>query len=192
MEKYTIRDGRPEDAALIARFIMTAMTDDCCQFLAGPGNTLDDFHRLMTKMSAMEQSQYSYRNALMATDPEGNVVGACVAYDGARMKPLREVFLNTLRADLGREFHFDQDETEAGEYYIDSLAVSPEHRHQGIATSLLRAAIAKATALRLPAALLVDELNPNAERLYRSLGFTDAGAKAWGGHHMKHLVKPLE
>lgn len=190
--EYTIRNGRPGDAALIARFVMTAMTDDCCLFLAGDGQTLDDFHRAMTRLSAMEQSQYSYRNALIATDIEGNAVGACVGYDGSRLHALREAFFAVMREELGRTFDSFGDETEAGEYYIDSLAVAPQHRRQGIATLLLRAAIAKATSLRLPAALLVDELNPNAERLYRSLGFTDAGQKSWGGHRMKHLVRPLE
>lgn len=192
MNRYTIREARQEEASVVARYIMMAMTDDCCLHLAGPGNTLDDFHRLMTKMAAMEQTQYSYRNALVAADAEGTVVGACVAYDGASMKLLRETFLSHLLSDLGHDFQFAEDETQPGEYYIDTLAVSPQHRHQGIATRLLHAAIGRATASGLPAALLVDVGNPNAERLYRSLGFEEVGTKTWGGHGMKHLVRPMD
>lgn len=192
MEGYKIRKAEQADAPVLARYIMMAMTDDCCQYLAGAGNNLDDFYRLMTKLSAMEASQYSYRNALVASDEDDNVIGVCVAYDGALLQTLRELFLNNLRTDLGHDFSFNDDETEPGEYYIDSLAVSPEHRHQGIATQLLRAAIQRATALGLPAALLVDVNNPNAERLYRSLGFQDMGPKTWGGHGMKHLVRPMD
>lgn len=192
MEKYNIREGRREDAALIARYIMTAMTDDCCLNLAGEGRTLGDFHRAMTRLAGMEQSQYSYRNALIATDSKGQAVGACVGYDGGRLHALREAFFSVMREELGRTFEDFGDETDGGEFYIDSLAVDPQHRHRGIATLLLQAAIAKATAAGLPAGLLVDVGNPGAERLYRSLGFEDAGGKMWGGHQMKHLVRPME
>ena len=63
------------------------------------------------------------------------------------------------------------DETEAGEFYLDSLAIYPEYRRRGIARQLLKRATEHAASLNLPAALLVDKGNPNAERLYRSVGF---------------------
>ena len=36
--------------------------------------------------------------------------------------------------------------------------------------------------------LLVDQGNPAAEQLYRSVGFGYANDAAWGGHPMRHLV----
>lgn len=39
-----ILHANPSHAADIARLIISAMTDDCCQFLVGPGHTLEDFH----------------------------------------------------------------------------------------------------------------------------------------------------
>ncbi|MGN1235835.1 MAG: zinc ABC transporter permease, partial [Bacteroidaceae bacterium] len=36
--------------------------------------------------------------------------------------------------------------------------------------------------------LLVDQGNPKAEKLYRSLGFEEANQTTWGGHAMKHLT----
>ena len=75
--------------------------------------------------------------------------------------------------------------------YIDSRAVRADQRGTGIDHKLLNAAIDRATEAKLPAALLVDKGNPTAERLYRSLGFEYADDAVWGGHAMRHLVRPL-
>lgn len=81
------------------------------------------------------------------------------------------------------------DETQAGELYLDSLAVLPEYRRQGIAQQLLKATKEKADKLKLPCVgLLVDKGNPAGEALYASVGFRYAGDSHWGGHPMKHLV----
>jgi len=67
-----------------------------------------------------------------------------------------------------------QDEAEAGEYYMDSLAVWPEWRGRGVGTKLMQAQIDKARELGFnKAALLVDPENENARRMYRKLGFMD-------------------
>ena len=80
------------------------------------------------------------------------------------------------------------DETQEGEFYLDSLAVYTEYRKRGIASKLLQRFVDYATELGLPAALLVDKNNPNAERLYTSLGFVYKNDAMWGGHEMRHLV----
>ena len=53
-------------ASHIASLIMEAMNAECCQNFAGPKHTLVDFHRMMTRLVEMEDSQYSYRNVLAA------------------------------------------------------------------------------------------------------------------------------
>jgi len=171
----------------IAALIMDAMSDDCCQYLAGAERTLADFRRMMIRLVEMEHSQYSYRNTHVALDGDGNVAGICVAYRGADLHSLREAFIRAAKEYLGRDFSLIDDETDAGELYIDSLAVKPQYRHQGIASTLLRTAIAKAHAEGLPAGLLVDKGNPTAERLYRAMGFEFVNDKEWGGHPMRHL-----
>ena len=85
--------------------------------------------------------------------------------------------------------HID-DETEAGELYLDSLAVRPDYQGQGIATRLLQAAADKAAAMGIGAVgLLVDDNNPKAEKLYHRCGFVTVGDNRWGGHAMRHLQK---
>ena len=54
-----IHDAKKEQASDIASLIMTAMTDECCLFFVGKGQTLDDFRDTMTRLVRMENSQYS-------------------------------------------------------------------------------------------------------------------------------------
>ena len=172
----------------ITRLIMMAMSDDCCQYFAGPEHTLADFAHLMQSLVEAEQTQYSYQNTLVAVDEGGRVVGACVAYDGSKLHALREAFIRGARAMLQRDFRGMDDETGTGEYYVDSLAVEPAHRGQGIAARLLLAMAERAA--DLPLGLLVDVDNPHAEQLYTRVGFRYVGDSHWGGHPMRHLVRP--
>ena len=81
------------------------------------------------------------------------------------------------------------DETQAGELYLDSLAVLPEYRRQGIANRLLIATKERATRMGLPCVgLLVDKDNPVGEALYSSVGFRYVNDNHWGGHPMKHFI----
>lgn len=187
----TITQARREHADAIAQLVMTAMSDECCLNLAGEGHTLHDFYVLISRLAAAEVSQYSYHNAIVALDADGKVCGSVVSYDGGRLHELRDAFIKGAAELLGRDFTDMDDETSVGEWYIDSLAVRADQRGKGIAHKLLNAAIDRATEAELPAALLVDKGNPAAERLYRSLGFEYADDAVWGGHAMRHLVRPL-
>ena len=100
-----IREATKNQAAEIASLIMTAMTDDCCLYFCGEGDGLEDlasgracshsaeqaslrrsrllaaFRKMMTMLVEREDSQYSYRNTLVAMDAD-RVVGISVSYDG--------------------------------------------------------------------------------------------------------------
>ena len=182
-----IKLARKEQAARIAQLIMTAMTDDCCLNFCGEGHGLEDFHRMMTRLVEREDSQYSYLNTLVAMD-EDRVVGIAVSYDGGRLHALRRAFVRAAKECIGRDHSGMDDETQAGELYLDSLAVLPAYRRQGIARQLLQATKEKAARLGLPCVgLLVDKGNPAGERLYVSVGFGYVNDSEWGGHLMKHL-----
>ena len=85
------------------------------------------------------------------------------------------------------------DETQAGELYIDSIAVPSEFRGHGIAKLLLKAVVERAREMELPAVgLLVDKGNPCAESLYTKVGFQYVNDSAWGGHAMRHLQYRLD
>ena len=183
-----IKVAKKEQSASIARLIMMAMTDDCCLHFCGVGYGLDDFYRMMTSLVEREDSQYSYKNTLVAMDDE-KVVGVAVSYDGARLNELRQAFIEVAKEQIGKDHSGMDDETQAGELYLDSLAILSEYRRQGIARKLLRATKEKADQMGLPClGLLVDKGNPAGESLYASVGFRYVNDSNWGGHPMKHLV----
>ena len=170
-----IQEATKSQAAEIARLIMMAMTDDCCLYFCGDGYGLDDFQKMMTMLVEREDSQYSYKNTLVAKDCN-KVVGISVSYDGGSLHELRRAFIEEAKEHIGKDHSGIDDETQAGELYLDSLAVLPEYRRQGIASRLLIAT------------KLVDKDNSDGEALYSSLGFRYANDNHWGGHPMKHLV----
>ena len=183
-----IKAAKKDQSASIARLIMMAMTDDCCLHFCGVGYGLDDFYRMMTSLVEREDSQYSYKNTLVAMDDE-KVVGVAVSYDGARLNELRQAFIEAAKEQIGKDHSGMDDETQAGELYLDSLAILSEYRRQGIARKLLRATKEKADQMGLPClGLLVDKGNPASESLYASVGFRYVNDSNWGGHPMKHLV----
>ena len=187
-ENISIRRARPDEAARIAGLIIMAMTEECCLHFCGPGHDIRDFRRVMTSLVARPDTQYSYNNTLVATI-EDNIVGICVSYDGALLHLLRQPFIDAAQQEWGMDHSSIPDETQAGELYIDSLAVDPDYRGRGIAKLLLHATIDKSRTLGLPSTgLLVDLGNPKAEALYNKVGFQYAGTNSWGGHGMKHLV----
>ena len=120
-----IIEATQQHAPVIANLIMMAMTDECCLNLAGEGRTVADFARLMTQLTAADDTQYSYRNTLLAVTDEGEVAGAIVSYDGAKLHELREAFIEGARREFGVDHSGMDDETAAGEWYLDSLAVFP-------------------------------------------------------------------
>lgn len=194
----SIKQAERHQAATIASLIMEAMNHECCQNLAGSDHTLDDFRQMMTSLVEMDDSQYSYRNTLVAIDrPETSaaddgsadkIAGIAVMYDGGQLHQLRRRFIEAAREAFGIDYSSMQDETAAGELYLDSLCVAAAYRRQGIATRLLKAAFQRAQDMGLPCVgLLVDKGNPKAERLYTSAGFEYVDDTTWGGHEMRHL-----
>lgn len=187
-EVIEIVGARKDQAAEIASLIMEAMDYDCCQIFAGEAHTLDDFHRMMTELVEMDDSQYSYRNTLVAM-VDGQLAGCLVGYDGKDLRRLRERFIEKAAEYLGRDFSHMDDETQAGEYYLDSLCVKSAFRKRGLATRLIKEAIKRHG--NQPVGLLVDHTHPWAERLYRALGFEFVNETEWGGHAMNHLQYPV-
>lgn len=184
----TIEQAQPSQAPDIARLIMEAMNHECCLYFAGEEHGLSGFHQLMADLVGRADSQYSYLNTLVALNAQREVIGVCTSYDGAELHQRRTAFVQGCLARFNRDFGNMDDETAAGELYVDSLAVDVRYRGKGIAKSLLKATIEKAKQLQLPAVgLLVDKGNPKAERLYTSVGFQYVDDNQWGGHAMRHL-----
>ena len=178
IKDITIREATSQDAPLVAKAVLMALHYDDSHPLYG----------VFRELAARTDAQYSYCNALVA-EVDGIPAGAIVGYDGARLYELREPLQAIMRARLGHEVAIE-DETSAGEFYLDSLAVLPEFRGMGVGSRLLTAAAEKAFAAgHERVGLIVDFDNPRAEALYSSLGFERVNATTFLGHKMWHMQK---
>ena len=172
----TIRAAVIDDAKLIAVAICMAIGYDRTHPL----------YPVFLELAAREKAQYGYHNTLIA-EVDGVAAGAIVGYDGAQLKELREPIFELLERHLDSPPKIE-DETEAGEFYLDSLGVLPRFRGLGVGRRLLTTMRDKAFAAgHERVGLLVDFDNPRAEQLYTSLGFSRVGEKMFLGHRMWHL-----
>ena len=181
-----IRQARKEEASQIAELFMLAWPVD--EILESNGLTCEQLLESITLIAANEETNYSYENTIIA-EIDGKVAGAMCAYDGADYRRLKQPIVDTLGKDSG---FANLKETEAGEFYIDSVGVLPEYRGRGIASLLFEAQCQRASSLgHKVAGLIVDEDKPMAEGLYIKLGFRYIDDKDFFGHKMKHMVKQL-
>ena len=184
--KAVIRQAYKEEASQIAELFMLAWPVD--EILEYNSISYDQLRESITLTTASEKTIYSYENTFVA-EVDGEVVGAMCAYDGADYQRLKQPIVDVLGPDCG----FAQlKETEAGEFYLDSVGVLPEFQGHGIGSALLRAMTAKAHSEgHADVALIVDESNPAAERLYARLGFERAGMRMFFGHTMWYMCHRL-
>ncbi len=180
--QLTIRKAVKEDALFMAERILWAI---------GIADAKDTDIEKLSTVCAMEDVLYSYENTLIA-EVDGQPAGIMISYDGALYSTLRVKTFSEVGHSIKCDFSTMADETKAGEYYLDSLAVSHEFRHRGIGRALLTAAIEQGKALGFEkATLLVSPKNPHALRLYSSLGFRPTRMVRAFDHNYLHLELQL-
>ena len=176
-----LRRATIDDSEAIARAVTMAFGEDMTRRLCGDRG-VEIFERIVR----MDNTQYSYRNTIVCT-VNGVVAGAICGYDGARLHELRQPALDILREECGTVI-LVTDETGPGEFYLDSIGVMPEMRGHGIGARLLERMRDEAfDAGYRRVGLLVDLINPKAERLYERLGFRRVGEVSFLGHKMHHM-----
>lgn len=180
----------PEDADFIADGILMAVTVDGEKEIGLPGGpSIEETRKLFADLARRDDSQYSYRNTLIAVDDLDRPVGLIIGYDGAHLRILRDALLRMAEKRFGSHFTEIIDETSADEFYLDTLAVLPEHRKRGVGKALLWAACERAAKTGKPAGLLVAKDNPTARKLYESIGFRYVGDRSFFGEMMDHLQR---
>ena len=182
-----IRKAVPTDAPAIGKAVAAAIGTDHCLEMAN-GHTLAEVEQFFADLAERPDSQYSYRNTLIATDSDGATIGVCVAYPGRDLYQMRKAFIEKGKDFFGLDPDNIPDETDASEMYLDSLWVAPDHRGKGIARSLIEATTRRAAEAALPLGLLCDPANDRARRLYLSVGFAPVAPRSFMGIMMDHLV----
>ncbi len=165
----TIRDAVAVDAPFIARCVWAAIEmlhieDDV------PDEKLEAFSYLVD-ICLMDDTLYSYRNAVVA-EVDGCIVGALVAYDGARYAAMRKTTFDLVEKNMGVKLEHNVMETGEGEFYLDSLAVLPQFRGLNIGKMLMQNRMELARGLGIgKVSILVDKDKPRLQAYYESLGF---------------------
>lgn len=172
--EVTLREANVDDRYFISRMFHAAMLME--------DTPEDRIHEFGDLICSRHDVLYSSDNSTIAI-VDDKPVGMVTAYDGRNYHDWRVKTFQLVRDHLGIEFPGMEEEAVPGEFYIDSLAVLPECRGMGIGTLLLECAIAKGRSLGLKCTLAVDPDNPQARKLYESLGFMEDGTLFLFGHN---------
>ncbi len=177
-----IRRATIEDVAYIAEGIYNA-------FLLEDEALYNQWIKILKDVCAQEDTHYSYRNTWIAevdreraeADGERTVVGGVragmmIAVDGEHYRDQRDKMYPQLKelfdVAFGKGWDEMEDEAKAGEFYIDSLAVSLPYRNQGVGTALVEKAKEMARGLGIDVVTLAVEPENRAKKLYQKLGFS--------------------
>jgi len=186
VNKLDIRDATPSDAPFLARCILAGM--HMSDFEGYPSDPISDILAGLTACERRDDTLYTYRNTRIA-EVNGVAAGALLSYPGELYADLRERTFREFWPAFFEEFSSDDPETGPGEYYLDSLAVTPEFRRQGVGKALLQDGIRKGAALGYTTvALVADPDYPHLIRLYESLGFVPSGRLHAFGTDFQRMV----
>lgn len=179
-----IRAAVQGDHKILAKLIVQAMEDLACAFVRNAN--IEIAHLAFEHLCAQQDNLYSYQNARVLIDENG-LAGAISGYDGAKLLELRKPVFDYFTTEYGFEGAMEE-ETQAGELYIDTLSVMPDRQGRGYGKLLINEFIQYASDNQFErVGLLVDKENPLAKKLYERLGFSKVGDKALLGGHYEHL-----
>jgi ribosomal protein S18 acetylase RimI-like enzyme len=181
-----IRKANLNDSEFIATHLLLAMEDIVYTFINE--NNPQKAREFMLHFVQKENNQYSYQNCWVM-EQEMKIIATVSLYNGAQLDELRQPVVEHIRNKYKSNFT-PEDETQAGEHYIDCIGVSSEHRGKGIGSQILEFLINEYQGKTL--GLLVHEDNPDAKRLYLKLGFKSVGTKMLFGKKMEHLQKAVK
>ena len=162
-----IRRATIEDVAYIAEGIYHA-------FLLEDKALYNQWIKILKDVCTQEDTHYSYRNTWIAELDEERV-GMMIAVDGEHYREQRDKMYPQLKGlfdvAFGKGWDEMEDEAKAGEFYIDSLAVSLPYRNQGVGTALIEKAKEMAKEKGISVVTLAVEPENRAKKLYEKLGF---------------------
>jgi len=179
-----IRKAQPSDAGAIAPIMLTAM-EEIIYYFIGESDRQKAIAFLVHHI-AQPGNQYSYEHIIVAEEDE-EIVGQICLYSGDSLEQLRAPVLSYLRMHYNREPNLGQ-ETQGGEIYIDTIAVSPIAQGRGIGKTLLLYVIDLFVHRYSEVlGLLVDKNNPKAKELYVNMGFKPIKDVHLFGKELQHM-----
>lgn len=185
-----IRAAKIDDHDIVPEMMLQAMEDIIFTFIGK--NDIEEAIQFLTHFFRLENNQYSYKNTFVAVDENEDIWGSITCYDGGKLQELREPILQHMRQRYDIDLN-PENETEAGELYLDTLAVAPTAQGKGIGSSLLKHIIEYGKNNSFERiGLLVDFENPNAQKLYERVGFKAKETLTFVGGEYYHMVYDLK
>ncbi|NTE00705.1 GNAT family N-acetyltransferase [Agrobacterium tumefaciens] len=184
-----IRPAEPSDSKFVAPLIIQAMGELAGKF----ANSSDPkiIEQLFEHFFIRKDNQYSYQNTLVFIKDD-EVLGSINAYDGGKLFELRKTFLNHLAKNYNLINFHPEPETEAGEFYLDTISVHPKAQGKGIGKALIEAGIDWGKRMgHNRIGLLVEMENQMALKLYQNKGFSIQNQKSFMGGLYHHMVYPI-
>ncbi len=179
-----IRQASLKDSKAISAYLLLAMEEIVYKFIGEIDH--EKAKQFLHHFIELENNQYSYQNCWVV-EVNNQIIAAVNLYDGEELVQLRAPIIEYIKTNYNTDFN-PENETQAGEYYIDTLGVDPKHQGKGIGAALLQFLINDYVDQQQKIlGLLVEEDNLQARKLYLKLGFKPIGYKTLMGKPMQHL-----
>lgn len=179
-----IEKAEAKDFKECIRLIKFALSD--LTFVLSGVDSEDEASGILETFFRGTDNRLSHQNCYIYKK-DGKIAAAMIVYEGAKGESLDKK-LNQNLANLGHKYRV-QKECDECDFYIDSIAVSEEFRHQGIASELINFAYNLAKSRNLPLSLLADEDNKPAISLYKKLGFGVKDERLLYDHKYFYMIK---
>ena len=157
------------DVAVINSCSVTEHADKKCR------NIIRKIHRRNPNAIIAVTGCYAQLKPNDIAEIDGVRVGMMIAVDGEHYRKQRDKMYPQLKGlfdvSFGKGWDEMEDEAKAGEFYIDSLAVSLPYRNQGVGTALVEKAKEMAKEIGIERVTLAVEPMNTAKKLYQRLGF---------------------
>lgn len=186
-----IRMASQKDAAEIAALLWEIFEDMELSLLEKiPKNKLLE---MVAEAVAEPVYRYGFTRGIVY-EINGEIAGVSFGYPSVDEPFIDEPFRNVLLKNGYNENEklFVDKEAFPDEWYLDSIVVNQKYRGLGIGSALL----GEMDQMALKAGyntigLNVDIANPNAKKLYSSIGYKKVAEIALSGHRYEHLCKTL-
>lgn len=164
-----IRQAKKEDAALVADVVMVAA--DICTWEEREAEKHARTRMLFREVCEREDTLYSYTH-VSVLEADGEIAGCLVSYPGALYPTQRARTWALMQVPDNIQ---TDEETEAGEYYLDSMTILPEYRGRGYGLELMKDGIerAKKTEGVKKVSLIAMKSRPGLRAYYAKLGFRE-------------------
>ncbi len=181
----TIRRAKKTDFDIVPELMLQAMEDIVFSFIQK--NDIEEAIYFLTRLFQQPSNLYSYENTFVAINEEDEILGSITGYNGDYFEQLRQPVLDVMKNHYNN-LTIPESETNGGEFYLDTIAISPMAQGKGIGTQLLKYIIDYARDQNFKQiGLLVDIENPSAKKLYEKLGFKPDYQITLAGSEYDHL-----